>query len=253
MSRALAGVDGCRAGWIAAIAIAGEAPFLRVFPRFETLLDSLPSDAAIAVDMPIGLPERIVGPGRVAEAAARPCLAGRQSSVFSIPARAAVEADPGPHEDDIARSAAHARANAIARTLSDPPRGVSRQGFMLFPKILEIDRLLRARPGLADRLIESHPELAFCQLNGGIPLSLPKKMKSRPHPPGLLERRTLLLAHALPAELLSAALPAKTGEDDRLDACAMLLVAGRHARGETLSFPDPPGRDAHGLPIAIRV
>ena len=32
----------------------------------------------------------------------------------------------------------------------------------------------------------------------------------------------------------------------------MMLVAGRIRRGEAVSFPDPPGRDAYGIPVAIR-
>jgi predicted RNase H-like nuclease len=33
----------------------------------------------------------------------------------------------------------------------------------------------------------------------------------------------------------------------------MLMIAARHARGETRPFPEPPGRDEHGIPVAIRV
>ena len=32
----------------------------------------------------------------------------------------------------------------------------------------------------------------------------------------------------------------------------MMLVAGRIGRGEAVSFPDPPGSDAYGIPVAIR-
>ena len=46
----------------------------------------------IAVDMPIGLPERTEGSGRVPEQLIRPLLGARQSSVFAIPSRRAVEA-----------------------------------------------------------------------------------------------------------------------------------------------------------------
>jgi predicted RNase H-like nuclease len=36
-----------------------------------------------------------------------------------------------------------------------------------------------------------------------------------------------------------------------LDACACAVSALRIARGEAQSFPSPPGRDAHGVPVAI--
>ncbi|TIN07407.1 MAG: DUF429 domain-containing protein, partial [Mesorhizobium sp.] len=48
------GVDGCRAGWIAVRRDPGAAPSVAVFPSFAALLDALPADATVAVDMPIG-------------------------------------------------------------------------------------------------------------------------------------------------------------------------------------------------------
>lgn len=93
-ARWIAGVDGCRGGWIAALrAIGGEGSTrIVIVERFAELLAVEPALQAIAVDMPIGLPDRIAGPGRVAEQAARAGLGARQSSLFAIPARAAVEA-----------------------------------------------------------------------------------------------------------------------------------------------------------------
>ena len=90
----IAGVDGCKAGWIAAIReVPGEGePELRVIPRLDNLLAGRPAASVIAIDMPIGLPDRIAGSGRGPEQLVRPLLGERQSSVFSIPARAAVEA-----------------------------------------------------------------------------------------------------------------------------------------------------------------
>ena len=43
---------------------------------------------------------------------------------------------------------AHRMASEVARATSEPPRGVSIQAFGIFPKIREIDALLRARPEL---------------------------------------------------------------------------------------------------------
>ncbi|RVB69770.1 DUF429 domain-containing protein, partial [Mesorhizobium sp. M7A.F.Ca.CA.002.04.1.1] len=39
--------------------------------------------------------------------------------------------------------------------------------------------------------------------------------------------------------------------DDFLDAAAMTLIAGRIVGGEARPFPDPPGRDSFGIPVAI--
>ncbi len=249
--RTLAGVDGCRRGWAAAVEHGDGRVELRVLPDFAALLSALPADALVVVDMPIGLPERIQGEGRAAEAAVRPLLGARRPSLFPIPARAAVESWDGPHAGEAERALAHARASALARKASEPPRGVSRQGFMLFGKILEIDRCLRADPALCARVFESHPEAAFAALNGGWAMAAPKKTDGRPYAAGLDERRALLRSRGLPAPLLETPRPGGVGEDDRLDACAMLVVARAIADGWARPFPDPPARDAHGIPIAI--
>jgi len=235
MQAVLAGVDGCPGGWIAVI---GEGGSLRaeVFASFSALAASLPDMAIIAVDMPIGLPEKGV---RSAERAARAHLGERQSSLFSIPPRAAVHA--GDYRESCSLS--------LERT--DPPRKVSRQAFGLFPKICELDVLLRRDAGLAMRVIESHPELAFAALNGMNSMSLPKKIKGRVNPEGLAERRALLQRCGLPEDFLKSPVPRGAKEDDFLDACAMYLVARRHARGEARPYPDHVERDDFGLRMAI--
>ncbi len=80
-----AGVDGCRGGWIAVWRHPGAAPTVTVFEKFGDLLMELPNDAIIAVDIPIGLPKRIQGKGRVAEQTVRPLLPGKASSGIQRP------------------------------------------------------------------------------------------------------------------------------------------------------------------------
>lgn len=249
-----AGVDGCKAGWIAVWRPdLATTPAVIVTAGFEQLLDRLPSDTTFAVDMPIGLPDFCGRGGRGPEALVRPLLGARQSSVFSVPARAAVYADTSPYTTLDAWYDGHRRASALAKRLSDPPRGVSIQAYGLFSRIRELDALLRARPELRGRIIESHPELAFWRLNGDRAMTLPKKVKNKVHAPGMADRRTLLARHGLAPAFLESAPPRGAGEDDVLDACVMLLIAERHARGETISFPAPPVQDAHGIEVAIRV
>ena len=234
----IAGVDGCKAGWVAACLdlAAGTAPTLRVVARFDDLLATPP--ALIAVDMPIGLPDRIEGSGRGPEQQVRPWLGQRQSSVFSIPSRAAVESDN------------YGEACRQALATSQPPRKVSKQGFHLFPRIREIDALLRAETGLRERIREVHPELAFATMRGG-PLAHPKKIKGRINEAGMAERRALLIAQGLPQETVHARPPGGAGADDALDALAALVVARHIAAGRGRPFPEPPGRDSHGIPVAI--
>src|SRR5260370_36692851 len=85
----LAGVDGCRNGWVAAfVRPAGEEARLRVVPRLADVLDAAEAPALVTVDIPIGLPDRIGPGGRGAERAVRPPLPGRPASVLAGPPRA---------------------------------------------------------------------------------------------------------------------------------------------------------------------
>jgi threonine dehydratase/predicted RNase H-like nuclease len=236
----VAGVDGCKAGWVAAILdeAEGASPVLRVFAGIADLLAMPDAPEIIAVDMPIGLPDQVAGSGRGPEQLVRPLLGGRQSSVFSIPARAAVEA------------LEYREACRLALECSQPPRKVSKQGFFLFPKIREIDGLLRADPALSLRIVEVHPELAFATMRG-VPLTHPKKIKGAINPAGMAERRELLILNGLAPEAVTVMPPKGAAADDALDALAALVVARHIAAGRGRPFPDPPGRDSHGLPIAI--
>src|SRR5215212_4727210 len=90
----VAGVDGCRAGWIAVLMRVDDPQAHRIAtaPTLAAIADAPEQPGVIAVDMPIGLPERTQGSGRLPEQLIRPLLGGRQSSVFAIPSRRAVEA-----------------------------------------------------------------------------------------------------------------------------------------------------------------
>jgi predicted RNase H-like nuclease len=236
----LAGVDGCPTGWIVAFVRADlEEARVCLLPRFADVPAAPEAPAVIAIDIPIGLPERVGYGGRAAENAVRPLLGARQSSVFSVPSRSAIAAED------------YREACRVALATSEPPRKVSKQLFMLAPKIREVDAVLRESTTLAQRVFEVHPEVAFWRLNGEAALSQPKKVKSRPYEPGLALRRTLLIGAGLPAAVVEASPPKGAGPDDLIDALACVAIARRIHAGEARPFPDPPERDAFGLPMAI--
>lgn len=244
------GVDGCKGGWIA-VWPAPDGHAVGVFATFAQLVGHFADGVILAVDMPIGLPDFTRHGGRGPEALVRRNLGERQSSVFSIPSRAAVHAEPGPFSSTEDYYLAHKRACEVAQQTSDPPRGVSIQAFGLFPKIREIDALLIGRPDLRRNVFESHPEVAFCRLNGDKPMRLPKKVKGAVNLPGMAERRELLLRHGFDSAFLEMPPPNGAAADDFLDACVMSAVAARIAAGEATSFPDPPASDSLGIPVAI--
>jgi predicted RNase H-like nuclease len=236
----LAGVDGCRAGWVVALVRAsGDQASVRVVKHFADILTAPEHPAVIAIDMPVGLPDRTGYGGRAAENAVRPLLGARQSAVFSVPSRAALE------ETD------YRAACAVALATSDPPRKISKQLFMIAPRIREIDAGLRDNAAAATRTFEVHPELAFWRLNGERALTEPKKVKGRPHEPGLSLRRDLLLSAGLPRSLVEMAPPSGAGPDDLLDAAACAAIARRLHAGIAEPFPNPPPKDRYGLPMAI--
>jgi len=226
------GVDGCPGGWIA---VRWSTTVTHHLCR--SFADVVALDAAvIAVDMPIGFPQ---GSGRAAEREVRARLGERQSSVFSVPSRAAVMCL------DYRESCA---ANLAS---SDPPKKVSKQIFYIFPKMREIDALIT--PELQSRIVEVHPELAFWAMNGEASLPLPKKVKGQPNAPGLELRKALLAKAGFPpADLPAPAYRrADVGADDLIDACACAWSARRIAEGRSVSFPADPPRDARGLRMAI--
>jgi predicted RNase H-like nuclease len=246
----LAGVDGCVGGWVVALADRHfTAIALRQINSFAELFCDGGGPSVVAVDMPIGLPEQTGPKGRTPERLVRPLLGARQSSVFSIPSRAAVYAGTDAEKAD--ERTRFLRACDIARATSAQGRAVAKQGFHIFPKIVDIDRVLQRRPDLRHRVFEVHPELAFWRMNGAKPLPEPKKIKGKVNRAGIELRARLLIAAGVPAATIDIALPKPVAADDWIDALASLVVARRLARREAVSFPSPPETDRLGIPIAI--
>ena len=236
----LAGVDGCRAGWcVAFVRACGDEASVRVVRHFAEILSAPENPRVIAVDMPIGLPDRTGYGGRAAETAVRPLLGARQSAVFSVPSRSALE------------QMDYREACAVAHATSEPPRKISKQLFMIGPKIREVDRCVREYPNVAARCFEVHPEVAFWRLNSERALSEPKKIKGRPHEPGLTLRRALLIDAGLARAAVHGTPPPGASSDDLLDALACAAIARRLHTGVAKPFPDPPPVDRYGLPMAI--
>jgi predicted RNase H-like nuclease len=236
----LAGVDGCRTGWVVAfVRPAGDEIRVRIEPSFSGILGAAERPAVVAVDMPIGLPPRIGPGGRGPENAVRPLLGQRQSSVFSVPSRAAVYAQD------------YRESCRIAAETSDPPRKVSKQLFMIAAKIREVDAVLRASAEAAARVFEVHPEVAFWRLNGERALDEPKKVKGRPYEAGLVLRRRLLVGAGIPEAVACADPPRGAAADDLLDALACATIARRIRAGLARPFPENFHSDEFALPMAI--
>ncbi|MEM7633427.1 MAG: DUF429 domain-containing protein [Pseudomonadota bacterium] len=223
------GLDGCKAGWVM-VSWSGDSdatPRANIIDDIATALDSNASH--IGVDMPIGFPS---GKARSCEALARRYIGPRRSSVFPVPCRDAVMTDDY-------RDACEINARILGTKFS-------KQAFMLFPKMREVDAAIE--PQTQSRMFEVHPEVAFCALNDGRPLRHAKKTSD-----GAALRRTLLTAGGFPLARLQHPQWKKSqaADDDILDACACCWSARRIATGDHLTFPAIPEFDARGLRMEI--
>ncbi|HUI20488.1 MAG TPA: DUF429 domain-containing protein [Methylocella sp.] len=240
----IAGVDGCKAGWIAVTAdleTFGKVQ-VKIFRSFAELIWERASLAIIAIDMPIGLPDRAIGGGREPDWVARAFLGPQRSSVFPVPSRRAV----------YAHGKGYPRVCAIARATSDSPRAPSKQLFGILPRIQEIDEILRQDPVLRERVFEVHPEISFQVMNNDHPLPERKKVKGRINEPGMRRRKELLTKEGFPLPFLDQSPPDGAGRDDFYDACACTWSAKRILDGKALVFPSNPPLDGEGLEQAIR-
>lgn len=242
----LAGVDGCKGGWLAVLVRPNGADVrvLDVFRNFSDLLTGPDAPAIIAVDIPIGLPRESELRGRGPERVVRQQIRPRSSSVFRIPSRRAVYAGIDERIPDDSERYAHARE--IARSTSIDKKAFAKQGFYLFPKIVQVDKLLRQRKELIGRVFETHPEVAFWRLNDEQGVSSPKHQKA-----GLKIRRELLMKARLPKIVVDCDPPKGAKPDDLLDALACAVVARRIYDRTAKHFPDQPSLDEYDLPMAI--
>ncbi len=222
------GVNGCPGGWLAVAfgLSAGEfAP--RVHASFSELLASYPDAACIAVDIPIGLGE---GAPRRCDIEVRRVLGPRRSSVFPAPDRRLINVST------------YSEALSLSRSLYG--KGISKQGFAIYPKVAEVDHVMT--PQLQQRVIEVHPEVSFWAAAGYRPMSRPKKT-----PAGYEERRNLLSVVMgpvdIPARDDARRVTPPAGADDLLDALVAAWTAQRFAEARAGRLPPDPSTDSRGL------
>ena len=225
----VAGLDGCKAGWLALSLGSGPAAARFAIAERWSALD-LEAHAMVAVDMPIGLADS--GPRACDIAARRRLPRGRKSSVFPPPRRAMLAC------------ASWAEANALGQAREG--KGLSRQAWNLTARIRELDAALA--PADQARVREVHPELVFQRLNGAPPLPSKKTGAGRAARLALLEQAGV---PGLPA-LLESLPRSKARPDDLLDAAACALAARDILAGRATCLPTPARpRDARGLRMEI--
>ena len=264
----IAGVDGCKGGWIAVYEDTDSGKLeCCVEAKFEDLMAHHDLDV-VAVDMPIGLCD---GGGRACDAAARTALSPlRHPSIFSAPAAGVIDLfrkmKPAECED---RRAAYKCANELNKKLTG--KGLSQQSWSIVPKISELDCYLAGHVGERGRIHEAHPEVSFAAMNAcendGACRFNPMEWHKATFG-GSVERRALLRrVFGNDLEELEAAAAKLVGKgaalDDFYDALACLWTARRIQKGpdgparalcrmqDIRALPDGAPSGANGLPMRI--
>ena len=226
----IVGVDGCRGGWLCISQDLNDRRInSRVYPSVRELISQEPQALIIAVDIPIGLTDS--GPRECDKLARRLLGEPRRRSVFPAPIRLALNARNRKEADSITRSV--------------DGRGVSAQAYAFYPKILDVDQVLREDPELQRMVREVHSELCFMAWNAGNVLSPAKKT---PH--GKAARTTLVKLHFGGDAfriVREKHLPGIVADDDINDAFAALWTAERIHNWRAAVIPYPPETDSVGL------
>jgi predicted RNase H-like nuclease len=209
----VAGVDGVGDGWVIALVTDTGQVGWQLVPGAAAVLAATGGCAAVAVDVPLRLPDAGY---RQSEVRARERLGRARSSIFYTPVRAVL--DCATYEE------------ACAESLALTGRKISRQTWGLRKKVRDWDRT--DRPG---HVVEAHPELSFRAMAPDLCFAGKKTT------PGVMRRMDVLdrwlaglrgLPHATPPAVLwevLAGVPGTVPVDDALDALACAWTARRVA------------------------
>jgi predicted RNase H-like nuclease len=199
------GVDWAGRRWVVVV-LKPDGVVVTTEPAFDGVVDRFSHAAAIAVDIPIGLPAD--APWRRAELEAAKLVP--PSTVFpTYPA--AVYQRPS-----------HAQAVVLCTERGWP--GISRQSYGLWTRMVEVEPY-------ADVVHEVHPEVCFWKMNGEA------KLVSKHTWNGFFERRRLLKRHGI---TLPEQLPENARAADVLDASAAAWTASRIASNDNQTLPAVP-------------
>ena len=230
----IAGVDGCRKGWIIIRNRKDEIDF-HIHKSFSELMDMNQDLDRIFIDIPLGLPDR--SNPRTIEKILRKELKSKAPSVFNVPVRDAV----------------YETADKKAREINIEQTGksLSIQSLNIRNKIKEVDLfLLSTSPGI--EIYESHPEFVFSRLNPAREIIFTKKSTKA----GADERLKILENYEKGVRFLLRKIERETlrkdvRRDDILDAFC-LFTSNKLAGKSNISFlKDNPVQKIRGREIKI--
>ncbi len=169
------GIDGCRAGWFYIAMNEDDSWKTGIFEKITEISMFLSEAQLVLIDIPIGLKGvDWAEPQRRCDKEARALLKKpRASSVFPVPARATLTASN------------YQQACVLNKTAVN--RRLSKQTWLIMPKIKEVDSFLQENLAAQQKVREMHPEVCFFALNNGSAMEHNKKKAD-----GFLERKMIL-------------------------------------------------------------
>ena len=224
--RSIAGVDGCRMGWVM---VRRDEQGRFDGPVIRQYLDGLPRTDLVLIDIPIGLPD---SGRRECDMAARSMLGPRRDAVFTGARR------PLLYMPD--------RESAHAWGMRQDGLGVNIFLWSILPKVREVDAWITRERNRTFR--EGHPELSFCAA-AGRPMGHSKTSQQ-----GQGERLDVLASFVDRTMVLRWLEQAHGGAatDDVLDALALCWSAARLALACHRILPSGhPPQDSRGLPMEM--
>ncbi|MEX0722154.1 MAG: DUF429 domain-containing protein [Balneolaceae bacterium] len=229
-----AGIDGCKAGWLLISFDEGDSKY-EVIRDKESLKKVFKLYDRIFIDMPIGLEDEEYV--RECDALLRKKLGSEYStSVFAPPIRTAVTAP------------SYVEANMTSFDYTG--KNLSLQAWNITPKIQMVDELLRTDEKLRDKVLESHPELLFQGVNGGM-IYQKKNLKK-----GIKHRLELMRDREPDAEDFFRDIKEdfrrnEVEEDDIVDAMVLAYCAKLSIEKGIKTLPEEIPYDSEGMRKAI--
>jgi len=232
----IAGVDGCKGGWLVAIVeVKGKRHSFELtcmpppITNFSDVLWATKGCKVVCIDIPIGLSDR---DRRRCDQKAKEILGNRQCCVFFAPIRPILSYKRYP------------AANRTSRCLSG--HGLSIQSFNIMDKIHQVDSVMT--PNKQKRFREVHPEVCFWALNHGQPMQRKKTTDA-----GRKDRMRVLapIFQNLRGIVTKDNRAKGVKVDDILDALVAAYTAGQVVLDNYSTLPARPQRDGKGLRMEI--
>ena len=225
------GIDWMKPYWLAA-EIQGTEVSIRKLSNISKIEDYYLTADAVLIDIPVGLPENEPENAARPDREARNHLpTDRKPTIFPVPCRQAIN------------KVSYADASAENERVLG--KKLTRQSYAFAKMVRQIDEFLLEEKYWQNRLVESHPEVAFQMLNSGNGLRYSKHTEA-----GIQERIAILQRYGVDPTPLFAEFTPKQYEDV-LDALCLAVSAKLGCENGFQTIPENPALDSRGLKMQM--